>query len=52
MAVAVWETVITSSPLPISNDFNERNNASVALPTEAEYLTPIYFAKFFSKVFT
>jgi len=38
VAIAVCDVVITSSPIPISNDFNANNIASVPLLTPIPYL--------------
>ena len=52
VATAVWETVITSSPIPIFNALNEISIASVPLATPIEKFAPIYSANSFSNEFT
>ena len=44
----ITKTVITSSPLLIPKDFNDKIKASVPLFVEIQCFTPTYFENFFS----
>ena len=48
VGIAVLETVITSSSMPIFNVFNAIISDSVTLPTAAPNLILFFFKKFFS----
>ena len=51
VGIAVFETVITSSPFFILKDLRAINNASVPLDTPRPYLELLNLQKFFSKFF-